>query len=325
MWLMGKDPNTGIDHNHRKALLLDHLKHLTRFYTVNVLGYAIMSNHFHLVVDYDPNGAQDWCEEEIARRWCAAHNKMGLMGLNGPTQLDDFSPQLAMEYHQILSDPTLMEQRRGQLAYLPEFMKHLKQPFSALCNRESGRKGHVFDGRYYSGMLLDEADVLACMAYVDLNPVQAGMAKSLVASGHTSIHERLHDLRFDPEQLDEYLAPLWVPDPYEAPSPTPIIEIQTDPEPESNFSDKADEEASAVDKADLEDDEQEPATQGRLPYYRPTGQCTFSEYTEQLNLAILYLTHPNADFPHKAKAWMARMLNRERKARRQDAAFHDYD
>ena len=47
---MGTDKRTGKNYNHRKDVLLDRIKHLSRFFAVNIYAYAIMSNHFHLVI-----------------------------------------------------------------------------------------------------------------------------------------------------------------------------------------------------------------------------------------------------------------------------------
>ena len=62
-FLLGVDPVSGENHDHRKTVILRRLKHLSRYFTVQIMGYAIMSNHFHLTIYYDPNGAQQWTDE----------------------------------------------------------------------------------------------------------------------------------------------------------------------------------------------------------------------------------------------------------------------
>ena len=69
-----------------------------------------------------------------------------------------------------------------------------------------GTKGHFYEQRYYSGALLSEAALLAAMAYVDLNPVRAGLAERIEACRETSIAERLQEN--SAEALEAYLAPL---------------------------------------------------------------------------------------------------------------------
>lgn len=209
-WLLGRDPHTAIDVEHRKQLFLNHLKHLSRFFAVEVMGYAIMSNHFHLVLQYDPRENESWSESEVARRWCAAFNGLPLdKRLTGATKLEDFHIKQTLRYHEILASPVHRRHCREVLGSLSRFMQHLKQPFAVWANHEDECTGHFFESRFYSGVLLTENDLLACMAYVDLNPIEAGMARSLNEAENTSIHERLRLNQFDPTQLEAYLAPLW--------------------------------------------------------------------------------------------------------------------
>ncbi len=209
-WLLGKDPLTKRDHEHRKTVFLNRLKHLSRFFSVSVMGYAIMSNHFHLVVAYDPLESQSWDDEEVARRWCAAFNGLPFTQTHlGPTTLDEFGLKQELMYHDLLIDPIRLQRCRAALGSLSHFMQHLKQPFAVWANHEDGCSGHLFEARFYSGVLLDQSDLLSCIAYVDLNPVEAKMAQTLKAAENTSIHERLLNNRFDAQALEAYLAPMW--------------------------------------------------------------------------------------------------------------------
>jgi hypothetical protein len=71
------------------------------------------------------------------------------------------------------------------------FMQHLKQPIARQANGEDEVKGHFFEQRFYLGALLCEEALLAAMAYVDLNPVRARIAKDIEQCDHTSIAKRL--------------------------------------------------------------------------------------------------------------------------------------
>ena len=209
-WLLGKDPLTKRNYDHRKLVFLNRLKHLSKFFSVEIMGYAIMSNHFHLVVHFDPLEAQTWDDEEVARRWCAAFNGLPFSNSHlGAETLDDFSVEQRLMYHDLLTDTHRLQRCRVALGSLSRFMQHLKQPFALWANREEACTGHLFESRFYSGVLLDQNDLLSCMAYVDLNPVEAKMVETLKASANTSIHERLLESRFDPKALDAYLAPMW--------------------------------------------------------------------------------------------------------------------
>ena len=278
-FLLGADPLTKINHDNRKAVFHRRLKHLAQFFTIDVMGYALMSNHFHLVVRYDPNGANEWCDEEVARRWCSVFHGLPLDATDEvPASVDDYSVERALHYHDLLLDPERIARCRTALSSLSRFMQHLKQPFAVWANRQDRCKGHFFEARFYSGVLLEEADLLACMAYVDLNPVEAGMARSLKAAAGTSIHERLYRERFDSTQLEAYLAPLWADDGAEG---------------------------------------------GAEPSGRIDLRCRLVDYAQQLNLAVVFLTHQRAEMPSRLENWMARLLNRERN-KRPSAEFYDY-
>ena len=88
----------------------------------------------------------------------------------------------------LLQMPEKLLHARQTLGSLSMFMKHLKQPVAYQANKEDGCSGHFFEGRFYSGALLDENAVVAAMAYVDLNPVRARIVKHIAeykaASGY---------------------------------------------------------------------------------------------------------------------------------------------
>ena len=86
-------------------------------------------------------------------------------------------------------------------------MKLLKQPIARRANLEDGCVGHFFEQRFYSGALLSDNTVIAAMAYVDLNPIRAKIARTVAQAKHTAIHARLKALD-DPSGLDEYLQPV---------------------------------------------------------------------------------------------------------------------
>ena len=66
-------------------------------------------------------------------------------------------------------------------------MKCLKEPLSRLVNKAEKCTGAFFEGRYKSIAVLDEEALLAVCAYIDLNPVAAGIARTPEESEHTSV------------------------------------------------------------------------------------------------------------------------------------------
>ena len=197
-FLCGRDPDTGRDYSHRRRWLVDRLKLLACCFGIEIYAYCIMSNHFHLVARFDPKACRLWSDDEVARRWVDAFP---------PTEKGKVQEERKPEARELLlGDPERLERARRTLGSLSSFMKHLKQPIARRANEESGTSGHLWDQRFYSGALLSEEALAAAMAYVDLNPVRAGIAERIEECRDTSIAERLKEN--SAEALEEYLAPL---------------------------------------------------------------------------------------------------------------------
>ena len=197
-WLCGYDKRTRKDYSHRKRWLVKRMLTLARCFAVEIDAYAVMSNHFHLVVHYDPKACEGWSPEEVAARWVDAFP---------PTERGYVIEARKPEVRELmLGDLKRIERARKTLGSLSSFMKHLKQPIARRANKEDGCKGHFFEQRFYSGALLNEEAVLAAMAYVDLNPVRAKLARRLAECQHASISARL--LENSPTALADYLRPL---------------------------------------------------------------------------------------------------------------------
>jgi hypothetical protein len=97
----------------------------------------------------------------------------------------------------------IIEEWRKRLADISWYMRCLNEFIAIAANKEDNCKGRFWEGRFKSQALLDEKAVLTCMAYVDLNPIRANMAKSADTSEYTSIYERIHNRSSVEDKWDE--------------------------------------------------------------------------------------------------------------------------
>ncbi len=187
-FLCGIDPTSGKDHDHRKNWIRERLEHLASVFAIDVCGYAVMSNHLHVVLRVRPDLVHAWTDEEIALRWRRLYpSRDQATGL----AVEPGEHDLAM----IMSVPARVSELRDRLASLSWFMRCLNEPIARAANREDKCTGRFWEGRFKSQALLDEAAILACSVYVDLNPIRAGVAQTPEESEFTSAFDRIRSQR----------------------------------------------------------------------------------------------------------------------------------
>lgn len=202
-WLCGVDPSSRKNYEHRKCWLERRLLKLAQCFAVAIDAYAILSNHFHLVVYFDPQESSRWSDEEVAERWLSAFPPRGRVHSES-----DHQALVALHRELLLQSTDQLARARQTLGSLSMFMKHLKQPIAYRANREDRCSGHFFEGRFYSGALLDEDAVVAAMAYVDLNPIRARITKDIQRYKSASGYTRTRIAQNTPARLDQAVQPL---------------------------------------------------------------------------------------------------------------------
>ncbi|MDC0894937.1 hypothetical protein OAS78_14185 [Pseudomonadales bacterium] len=185
-FLFGIDAQTGKDFSHRRKWIEQLITELSQLFTISVYAYAIMSNHYHLVLNVEH---EDLSDEVVADRW--------LRLCQGREALREREDGLALQKVALLADPLRLEEIRARLSSISWFMRFINEPLARMANREDECTGRFWEGRFKSQALLDEASILACMVYVDLNPVRAGMSQSLDECEFTSIKRRLEETSVD--------------------------------------------------------------------------------------------------------------------------------
>lgn len=185
-FLCGDDYSNGHNYDHRKQWIVSRLKFLAYVFSIDICAYAVMSNHYHVVLHVDKERALAWSKEEVAERWMQLYKGHLLVDrwLANPASIDKATMEVVNE---------IIEEWRGRLFDISWFMRGVNECIARMANDEEGCKGRFWEGRYRSQALLDEGALLSCMAYVDLNPVRADMANNLADSDFTSIQQRLFD------------------------------------------------------------------------------------------------------------------------------------
>jgi len=134
-----------------KDHLLGLVKRLSGFYFAEVLGFCIMGNHFHLMVRMHPESC--YSEEEIRER---------------------YDRRCGQEKAAALSDHPMRDLGK-KMADLSEYIKEIKQDFSRYYNKLHGKKGYFWSERFKSVIVEKGEALINCLAYIDLNPVRAGL------------------------------------------------------------------------------------------------------------------------------------------------------
>ncbi len=189
-WLCGEDPaivpELRKNYDHRRQWIVDRIDRLTRAFSIDVAAYAVMSNHYHLVLYVDVARANKWSARQVLLQYTKVFDAEPLVKKYLSSQKRRLLS--AAEIHYVEAKA---EEYRKRLYSISWFMKSINEPLARLANAEDHCKGRFWEGRFKAQALLDEQALLTCMAYVDLNPLRAGIAKTPETSDYTSIQARV--------------------------------------------------------------------------------------------------------------------------------------
>ena len=181
-FLCGEDKYSGQSYEHRRGWIEDKLHFLTQVFAIEVCAYAVMSNHYHVVLFVDEEKAKQWTMSEVLERWHRLYK--GTLLTNQYCHGDTLSePLLDMV-------KATAETYRKRLIKISWFIGYINENIARAANQEDDCKGRFWETRFKSQALLDEPAIAACMAYVDLNPIRANIADTPENSNHTSVKLR---------------------------------------------------------------------------------------------------------------------------------------
>jgi hypothetical protein len=179
---------TGKNYEYRRTWIRARLEFVAGAMAIEVLGYAVMNNHFHVVLRNRPDIVAELSDRDVALHWwqlCPQRkNKDGT-----PAEPTEF------EINSWANDAERVTELRLRLSSVSWFMRFVAGDIAKRANKDDDVTGRFWEGRFKCQPLLDEAAILACLQYVDLNPVRAGLAASPETSDFTSAQDRIADFQ----------------------------------------------------------------------------------------------------------------------------------
>ncbi|MCT8987496.1 transposase [Shewanella phaeophyticola] len=182
-FLCGIDHVTGENFEHRREWVDSRILELATIFAIDICAYAVMSNHLHVVLKVDPDKVRQWSDKEVLIQW---HK-----GFKGTLLTQKYLKGEDLNQFELQTVDECITEYRKRLIDISWFMRSLSEPIARMANKEDKCTGRFWEGRFKSQALLDEAAVLACMAYVDLNPIRANVAATPETSDYTSIQRRI--------------------------------------------------------------------------------------------------------------------------------------
>jgi hypothetical protein len=182
-FLAGVDDLTGKDYSFRRETIRRRMEALASVFAIDVLTYAVMSNHLHVIVRNRPDVVATWSDEDCALRW--------LRVFPGRRVEEFLADPVESDVKALAGDPQKMEAVRSRLSDISWFMRALAEPIARVANRQDECTGRFWEGRFKAQRIEDEAGLLACAMYVDLNPIRAAMVESPDQAVHTSAYDRI--------------------------------------------------------------------------------------------------------------------------------------
>ena len=134
-----------------KDFMLDLIRRYSSLYLVEILGLCLMDNHFHILVRMFPE--YKFTDEDIQKRYEDFYGDDRIFAA-------DWIPSL-----------------REKLSSLSEFVREIKVGFTRYYNKRHNRRGYFWGDRFKSVIVEKGETLINCLAYIDLNPLRAGLVE----------------------------------------------------------------------------------------------------------------------------------------------------
>ena len=186
-FLINKKKGSHESDDDRRDWLHERLVSLAEYFLIDIIAFAILCNHMHLILRNRPDLVEKMSNEEVIRAW---------WGIS-PTYRRNKQPGrlTPKRLRRLLQDQDHIRECRERLSSISWFMRYLKHPLALLANDKDKTSGHFWQARFHCRPLDSLEELLTAMVYVDLNPIRAGMANSVADSRYTSAFNRVESAK----------------------------------------------------------------------------------------------------------------------------------
>ena len=185
-----------------KRKILKLLRKAAFFSDVQIIAFAILSNHIHILVRITPQRGFI-SEEKIRERLEMLYEEKALLEIY---RRWDVARELGME--ELVQKE--LDALRLRMNDLSEFVKTFKQRVTSWFNKSLGRVGTLWEGRFHSILVQNNrfgSALRSIAAYIDLNPVRAGIVNDPAQYEFSSYGQACREDSQAREGLKEVLPP----------------------------------------------------------------------------------------------------------------------
>ncbi|MDA1177850.1 MAG: hypothetical protein O2931_03540 [Planctomycetota bacterium] len=172
LFLLGRDKKANLENAGRWQFCVLRLEYLAGLFAIDVLDFALLSNHIHTLLRNRPDVVSAWSDREVVRRWFVLH----------PSEVPCKEKNHVLTEQDIdkaVKDHELIAHARRELSSLSHFQKCLLEPIAKEFNRRDEKKGHFVAERFRCKRIDCDGGLLACSVYIALNPFRAGLGDTL--------------------------------------------------------------------------------------------------------------------------------------------------
>jgi REP element-mobilizing transposase RayT len=196
LFLLGDGLTNDDVYAHRRDWVFSIMEFQASLMALDVLDFAIMSNHLHFVLRTRPDIVKLLDNKEVARRWLTLCPRSKKKSVVDGQVIYEPRPPRDCDINELSRDKDRIKKLREQLSSVSWWMRLLCQKVAQRANFQDGLSlGHFFKGRFHSTLINDESHLLACSVYVDLNAIKAAMSETLDGYKYTSASVRIQQIR----------------------------------------------------------------------------------------------------------------------------------